>query len=431
MFTAASREALRERLVEHARSSPEITAAALVGSAAAGAEDAWSDIDLALRIAPGADQDQVAAAWTALLVEQCGAVHHLDVRSGSTLFRVFLLRDSLQIDLSFWQPDDFRPTGGPFLLLFGGAGEPAPSTAPTPEHLLGMAWLHALHVRSALARHRLWQASTMLDGLREQLVSLTCLRAGLPAHQGRGTDRLPPDLLDALAATRPPAVRADDLTRAFAAATALLLEQAAIEDPGLAARLREPLALLVRPQDPPPSATPMPSTLHTLRLRLRPFRPADAAWLHDLWAERDRRSRRLLDADGTPTVEDLRRDLVARVEAGGPQLLVAERTADGTAIGYCGLVVGQASRAEPELAFELFRWAHGQGYATEAARAVVDAADAAGTARLWSTVREWNAPSLRVLAKLGFVPSGRIDRDRERGDSVWLVRAAGGGSVSR
>jgi predicted nucleotidyltransferase len=95
MFTAPEREALRRRLVEHARSSAEITAAALVGSAAAGSEDAWSDIDLALRLAPGADPDAVAAAWTALLEEQHGAVHHVDVRSGATLFRVFLLRSGL------------------------------------------------------------------------------------------------------------------------------------------------------------------------------------------------------------------------------------------------------------------------------------------------------------------------------------------------
>ena len=246
MFTAGSREALRERLLEHARSSPAITAAALVGSAAAGTEDDWSDIDLALRLAQGAPQDLVAAEWTERLEREHGAAHHLDVWSGRTLFRVFLLPDSLQVDLSFWQPDDFRASGGPFHLLFGEAGEPEPATVPDPEHLVGMAWLHALHVRSALARGRLWQAATMLDGLREQLITLTCLRAGLPAHQGRGTDRLPRDMLAALAVTRPAAVQADAITRAFDAAAALLIDQASIDDPRLAERLREPVTLLVR-----------------------------------------------------------------------------------------------------------------------------------------------------------------------------------------
>jgi RimJ/RimL family protein N-acetyltransferase len=39
-------------------------------------------------------------------------------------------------------------------------------------------------------------------------------------------------------------------------------------------------------------------------------------------------------------------------------------------------------------------------------------------------VRAWNAPSLRVLDKLGFRPSGRVDPDPERGDVLWFVRNA-------
>lgn len=64
---------------------------------------------------------------------------------------------------------------------------------------------------------------------------------------------------------------------------------------------------------------------------------------------------------------------------------------------------------------------HGRGYATEAAGAVVEAAVATGRKRLWSTVGTWNAPSLRVLEKLGF------ERDRvsmeENGEVAWLTRS--------
>ncbi|MFE7804322.1 GNAT family N-acetyltransferase, partial [Streptomyces sp. NPDC057430] len=66
------------------------------------------------------------------------------------------------------------------------------------------------------------------------------------------------------------------------------------------------------------------------------------------------------------------------------------------------------------------RCAHGRGYATEAAAAVLDAAIATGRRRLWLTVGTWNAPSLRVLEKLGF------ERDRvsmeENGEVAWLTR---------
>lgn len=77
---------------------------------------------------------------------------------------------------------------------------------------------------------------------------------------------------------------------------------------------------------------------------------------------------------------------------------------------------------EPEIAYELFRRVHGRGYATEAARAVVGAAVATGRKRLWSTVGSWNAPSLRVLEKLGF-HRDHVDPDHDgRGEVIWLTR---------
>ncbi len=83
-------------------------------------------------------------------------------------------------------------------------------------------------------------------------------------------------------------------------------------------------------------------------------------------------------------------------------------------------MVGRASLDEPEIAYELLQRFHGHGYATEAARALVVAAAATGRHRLWSTVRAWNAPSLRVLEKLGFRHDHTVPDDA--GDIVWMVR---------
>jgi len=91
-------------------------------------------------------------------------------------------------------------------------------------------------------------------------------------------------------------------------------------------------------------------------------------------------------------------------------------------IGYCGLIEGRATIDGPEIAFELFRRARGQGYATEASEAVVAAAAETGRARLWSTVRARNVPSLRVLDKLRFVRSGKVEADVDRGNLLWLTR---------
>jgi RimJ/RimL family protein N-acetyltransferase len=103
-------------------------------------------------------------------------------------------------------------------------------------------------------------------------------------------------------------------------------------------------------------------------------------------------------------------------------LLPIELRDTGEFIGYCGLTVGQGSLDEPEIAYEMAQRAHGHGYATEAARAVVEAATRTGRRRLWATVREWNAPSFRVLEKLDFHRSDRITEDTEHGNTIWLTR---------
>lgn len=162
----------------------------------------------------------------------------------------------------------------------------------------------------------------------------------------------------------------------------------------------------------------------TARLRLRPLGSGDAAAVRGLWTERDPRvpARRRLDDRGHPTVAEIAQSLGDQhsdTEDSGPGLMALETRSRGEFVGYCGTVIGAASREEPEIAFEIAAQFHGLGYATEAAHAVVRAAREAGRARLWASVREWNAPSFRVLEKIGFVDSGVRTPDAIHGDSVW------------
>lgn len=159
---------------------------------------------------------------------------------------------------------------------------------------------------------------------------------------------------------------------------------------------------------------PMALELETERLKLGLWSEADAEDLCALHAER---------GGGPLTMEQAQATVAAQVAAPGRTgigLLVVRRRDEGDFIGYCGLIVGRASLEEPEIAYELFQRAHGRGYATEAARAVLGAAIATGRTRLWSTVRDWNAPSLRVLEKLAF-ERDHVTTD-ERGEVVWLTR---------
>lgn len=231
MFSVSEREQLRRDLISAAEVDPRVVGAALTGSAATGEEDRWSDIDFALSV--DREVDAVVTDWTALMYA-CDAVSHVDVRHGSVLFRVFLLRSTLQVDIAFWPSSEFGATGPGFRLLFGEANELPQSGQPDRAGLVGLAWLYALHARSSIARGRVWQALYMINGMRDHVMSLRCLAEGVNAVQGRGLD----DLRDAsaFAGTLPLSTQPEELGRAFHVLVGLLLGE--ITDPALAQAVR-------------------------------------------------------------------------------------------------------------------------------------------------------------------------------------------------
>jgi len=167
-------------------------------------------------------------------------LHH-----GRTLFRVFLLKNTLQVDLSFWPADEFAPIGSAFKLIFGQANHERPVPSPTAKELIGMAWLYALHARSSIARGRLWQAEYMLSAMRDHVLALACLRHHLNAYQGRGLDDLPPQVKDPLTECLVRSLEPQELTRAFIASVKALLGEVTTADADLAEGLKEPLTSLV------------------------------------------------------------------------------------------------------------------------------------------------------------------------------------------
>ncbi len=174
-----------------------------------------------------------------------------------------------------------------------------------------------------------------------------------------------------------------------------------------------------------PTAHPPEIVLETDRLLLRPWRVSEAAILRELWSERDPRvpPHRRIDADGRPTVEDLQARILAGSHGSALGLLAAERKGFGDVVGYCGLTENtKVPEGEPELAFEFLRRFWGQGYATEAAKAVLSWAQASGCRRLWATVSDWNAASRRVLAKLEFIETDRVEPGKVHGDVLFTTK---------
>lgn len=244
MFTIEERTEILDRLIASARTDPQVIGAALVGSIANGRDDRWSDIDLALQLDAGAEPDDVADRWTQQVRDQYRVADTMDVYGADkTLYRVFLLESSLQIDLSFWPRQAFRATEEGFQLIFGKPAAPT-STSPGAERLIRLGWLYALHVRSAVARGRSWQAVMMLDDLRNQIICLTSLRHGLPGYHGRGVDALPPETLARFEESRARSTDNAELARSASSLLQLYIDEVALHDAAKADALAPAVAVL-------------------------------------------------------------------------------------------------------------------------------------------------------------------------------------------
>jgi hypothetical protein len=237
VFTVEQRDALHGRMLRLAEEDERVVAGAAVGSLAVGTGDRFSDLDLTFGIADGVPVAQVLDAWTRTLSEELDALQLADLTAGPTTYRVFLLPDALQFDLSMTAATEFRPAGPRFQLLFGetAADEPEPSapvagrlSIPTPavaRDIFGWGVIYALHARACIERGRVWQAEHYVDAVRDHALSLACLSRGLPATQARGYDQLSPETLAAFDRTHVGSLEPDVLRRALGASVLALLNE--------------------------------------------------------------------------------------------------------------------------------------------------------------------------------------------------------------
>jgi hypothetical protein len=208
VFTVEQRDALVERVLGLGEEDERVAAGAVVGSLAVDARDRFSDVDLTFGVADGAQVADVLDDWTRLLIDKLDAVPLVDLQRGPTTYRVFLLPDTLQLDLSMTPASRFRPAGPRFRLVFGGTasddpeGPPQPvagdlfiSTPAVPGDIFGWGVIYALHSRACIERGRVWQAEHYVGAVRDHALALACLREGVTAAQARGYDDLSTETL--------------------------------------------------------------------------------------------------------------------------------------------------------------------------------------------------------------------------------------------
>ena len=144
--------------------------------------------------------------------------------------------------------------------------------------------------------------------------------------------------------------------------------------------------------------------LETSRLRLRPLTLGDAAFILELMNEPA--WRQFIGDRGLRTVDDARTYLVqgplAMYARHGLGLLAVIRKSDTAALGLCGLLQ-RDTLAQPDLGYALLERFHGQGYAREAAAAVLaHARHELGLRRILALTALENPRSIRLLDLLGF-----------------------------
>jgi RimJ/RimL family protein N-acetyltransferase len=168
-------------------------------------------------------------------------------------------------------------------------------------------------------------------------------------------------------------------------------------------------------------------TLESDRLRLRRFEPGDAVDLRAL-ADHPEVAATTLNLAYPYTLADAQAFIrgVRTAWSGGRSLVFAiERKADSKLIGAVGLTL-QPNFDRAELGYWLGRAHWGRGYATEAARAVVDVGfERLNLNRIFAACFAGNSASERVMQKLGMTYEGTLRQHYKRYDRYHDGRCYG------
>jgi RimJ/RimL family protein N-acetyltransferase len=142
--------------------------------------------------------------------------------------------------------------------------------------------------------------------------------------------------------------------------------------------------------------------LETERLVLRPYEDDDLENLHAVYS-RPEVARWLYYEPSTleQSREKLARKIAGRALSEEHGLSAAVQLRDGTYVGDAVLFYGSVEHKTVELGFSFDPRHQGNGYATEAARALVDWAFSHGFHRVIGRLEARNTASARVLEKLG------------------------------
>ena len=154
-------------------------------------------------------------------------------------------------------------------------------------------------------------------------------------------------------------------------------------------------------------------TLHTARLRLRPFVDADAGALFAMHSNTS--VMRYWDSPPWTAPARAERFLVrcrTMADEGSGARVAIDRASDGAFVGWCGLTSWNPDYRSASLGYCLDEAMWGHGFGTEAAHALLRwAFDTLDLNRVQAEADTRNVASARILEKVGFVREGTLRED--------------------
>ena len=163
--------------------------------------------------------------------------------------------------------------------------------------------------------------------------------------------------------------------------------------------------------------------IETERLRIEPFRPDDAKEAHRLF--RHRKLWKYNDAPRPRTKRGSRNRLALYISTQQEHGLSAwgvREKSSGKLIGDCGLIPSDWRGPGTEIVFRIAPRRWGEGFATEAARAVLEIGmGEAGLEKIGARIHAENLATRHIVEKLGM----RQETTVVLGGTLWIVYAIG------
>ncbi len=231
-FSPAERQGILDRLIAALEEDQAVAGALIVGSAAEGFDDVYSDIDLCAVVAHPEDVYPTSQAWGSRLEQLLPVFFSGDLKRGPNSYLwVVLLENFLEVNLTFQHLDDLRARRGRWKVAFDRTGKiegiQQASATDRPRTDLQEAyyervrwvWHYVMHATVAAQRGQMWRALHELEQVRTKALELRGLRDGLETKRLRQVDQMAPAFLSGMEQTLVARLERPEIMRALTTAT--------------------------------------------------------------------------------------------------------------------------------------------------------------------------------------------------------------------